>query len=381
MRVAILTTDNREPGRQYQLNTPFFGTAPEALLQGFAKNSEIEVHVLSCSQRRMTSPEKLASNIFFHSLEVPKLGWMKTCYLGCIQAIRKKLRQIQPTVVHGQGTERDCSISAVFSGFPNVLTIHGNMRAVAAINHAPPLSFLWLAGQLERFTLPRTDGVICVSNYTRHSVEKLVKKTWLVPNAVNEEFFDVEFDLNPQKPIVGLCIGTICYHKNQNNFIRALDSLAARRKFKIIFFGGMSEDKYGLEFQQLLKNRPWCEYGGWAERERLKDLFKAASFVALPSLEDNCPMVVLEAMAAGLPVIASHIGGIPDLIEANKTGFLCDPQHAESFSIAVGKIIDYPESAMEMGIYAKLESVAKFDPTIIADRHIEIYREIAATRS
>ena len=98
MKVAIITTDNREHYRDYANPAPYFGTAPEALLQGFAQLPEVEVHVLSCTRQRMQSPEKLAKNISFHSLFVPKAGWMTTAYQGCIRAIRKKLREFRPDI-------------------------------------------------------------------------------------------------------------------------------------------------------------------------------------------------------------------------------------------------------------------------------------------
>src|SRR5438034_6392451 len=108
MRIAILTTDNREHYKDYANPVPHFGTAPEALLQGFALLPDLEIHVVSCARARLKSPEKLAPNIFFHSLYVPKLGWMRTLFWVCIQAVRRKLRELRPDLVHGQGTEGDC---------------------------------------------------------------------------------------------------------------------------------------------------------------------------------------------------------------------------------------------------------------------------------
>src|SRR5579871_2278996 len=84
MKIALLTVDNREDSRKYNLPEPFFGTAPEALMQGFAAMPELEVHVISCAQKPLHSPEKIAPNIWFHSLYVPKMGWMRTSYQGCI---------------------------------------------------------------------------------------------------------------------------------------------------------------------------------------------------------------------------------------------------------------------------------------------------------
>src|SRR5215468_3650643 len=89
MKVAILTTDNREHHRRYEMTRPYFGSAPEALLQGLATIPGVEVHVLSCTQRPMQSPDKIAENIWFHGLHVPKIGWLRTGYQGCIRATKK----------------------------------------------------------------------------------------------------------------------------------------------------------------------------------------------------------------------------------------------------------------------------------------------------
>src|SRR5277367_4226005 len=214
MKIAILTTDNRQNYAQFRKTEPWFGTAPEALFQGFAARPDTEVHVVSCTQQAMRSPEKIADNIFFHSLVIPKIGWLRTSYLGCIRAVRKKLKEIRPDIVHGQGTERDCAISAVFSGFPNVLTLHGNMRLIAKIERARPFSFWWLAARLEAFTLPRSDGIVCITNYTRAAVANLAKKTWVVPNAVDTGFFDVRPETHSDYPPVILCIGAVGFRKN-----------------------------------------------------------------------------------------------------------------------------------------------------------------------
>src|SRR5215472_829716 len=163
MKIAILTTDNRERFKDYSHPTPYFGPAPEALLQGFAAlGSQVEVHVVSCLQEPATAPEKIADNMWFHAVHVPKLGWMRTLYQGCIRAVRKKLREIQPDIVHGQGTERECAMCAIYSGFPNVLTIHGNMLTVAKHHRGGPGGTYWgISARLETFALKRTIGVFC----------------------------------------------------------------------------------------------------------------------------------------------------------------------------------------------------------------------------
>jgi glycosyltransferase involved in cell wall biosynthesis len=378
VRIVLLTTDSREHFGDYQNPDPYFGTAPAALLQGFANLPGAEIHIVSCVHQAVISPEKIAPNIFYHSLVVPKLGWMRTGFQGCIRAVRRKLQEIQPDIVHGQGTERDCAICAVFSGFPNVLTIHGNMRSIAGINRSRAFSYIWLAARLEGFVLPRTDGVVCITNYTREAVKSLARRTWLLPNAVDQSFLEVTSSPNLADPPIGLCVGAICFHKNQNDFIRALGPLAAQKKFRIVFLGAVGKDAYGTEFLKLVRERPWCEFAGWAGREQLKDHLRKASFLALPSREDNCPMVVLEAMAAGLPVLASNIGGVPDLIQPEITGLSCDPQKPETFATGVSRVLHNPALSARLATASKVEARARFHPQVIARGHLEIYHEVLA---
>jgi glycosyltransferase involved in cell wall biosynthesis len=383
MKVAILTTDNREHYKDYGKREPSFGTAPEALLQGFAQLPELEAHVVSCARAKMDSPAKVAPNIFFHCLCVPKLGWMRTGYQGCIRATRKKLKEIQPELVHGQGTELDCGISAVFSGFPNVLTIHGNMRRMARVNRARPFSFEWLAARLERLTIPRSAGVVCLTEYTRQAVKDLARRTWVAPNAVDASFLEVKAQPAAEGGLARiLCVGQVCAHKNQNALIWALDALAGRHEFEARFCGGASEhDAYGGEFFSLVRARPWCVYHGFAKRDELKALLGRATMLVLPSLEDNCPMAVLEAMAAGVAVVASRVGGLPDLIEEGKTGFFCDPLEAASMAAAIERVLVNPRAAAEVARQAHQRARERFHPKVIARRHLEIYREVLSSVS
>jgi len=364
MRVAILTTDSREHFQEYSRTVPYFGTAPEALLQGFNHLPEVEVHVVSCARAKMQSPEKLAPNIFFHGIYVSRIGWMQTMYQGCVRATRKVLRQIKPDLVHGQGTERDCAISAVLSGFPNVLTIHGNMRFIAEVNRSRPFSFWWLAARLERFTIPRSQGVVCITHYTQEAVAPLAKQTWVVPNAVDASFFEINAAPPTDKPPVILCVGLICMRKNQNAFIRALDALAAQRPFKLVFLGHAAPGReYDDEFLDLLKSRPWCAHGGFADRDSLRRHLQEARLLALPSIEDNCPM-------------AAKVGGLPDLIEEGRTGFFCNPLDGLSMREAVETVLSNPAKARDLAVTAKAQARKRFHPMEIAKRHLEIYAEV-----
>jgi glycosyltransferase involved in cell wall biosynthesis len=377
MKIAVVTTDNREQLKTYDSVTPLFGPAPDALLQGFALLPQAEVHIIVCARRPMQSPEKIAPNLFFHCLVVPKIGWMRTLFQGCIRAVRKKLKEIQPEIVHGQGTEGHYALSAVFSGFPDVMTIHGNMRLIARLEKAKPFSYYWLAARLEGFAIPRSQGVVCVTRHTQQAVAGLARRTWVVPNAVDASFFDVQAQLEPEAVPRILCVGRVCGLKNQNALIHALDPLARERKVELIFLGAASKGPaYTAEFLRLVAERPWCVHGGLASRAQLQAQLRQAALLVLPTLEDNCPMVVLEAMAAGVPVLAAKVGGLPDLIEEGKTGFFCDPHDAASMRAGVEKALANRSAAAAMASLARRQALERFHPRVVAQRHLEIYREV-----
>lgn len=378
MKVAFIVPDNRDHLLQKHLSAPTFGPAPQSVLDGFAQHDDCEIHVVCCVHQEMPFPQQLAKNIFIHCAAVPSWGWGRGLYFGCSKAINKLLKKIGPDVVHGQGSETYPAISAARSGLPNVVTLHGNMRAIAKVFRARPLSYLWVVARVEAAALRKTNGVVCISSYTRELVQPLARKTWLVPNAADDSFFAV--GRQPLRPAEILCIGYTDGRKNQIGLIKALDPLAGRQKFIVTFLGKVTDDEYGREFAELLRTRPWCQAPGFTDRAGLRAAFQRATLLALPSVEENCPMVVLEAMAAGLPVAAAKVGGVPDLVEHQKTGLFFDPANADSIRAAIEPFLTDPNLAAQMGAAGKVVAEARFRPKEIARRHLEIYREVAAAR-
>ena len=378
MRVAILTTDSREHFGNYTDPKPSFGTAPTALFQGFATLPNLEVHILSCTQQPMSLPPKLAENIWFHSLHVPKIGWLRTGYSGCILAVRKKLKEIQPDIVHGQGTERDCGISAVFSGFPNVITIHGNMAELARIFHACLGSFYWWTAKLENFTLPRTSGVFCNSYYTQSLVSPRSKKTWLVPNPVRDSFFTpiIRNNLPAETPTL-LVVGVICARKRQLELLQLFIQLRQHNtRFQVKFVGSCGEDSYGKAFLSLLNGHGNADWATWLsvldESSLIQCMDESQALVHFPS-EESFGLVVAEALARGLKLFASKAGGICDIASGVPEADLFDPEDWAGLSRALSTWIQKPSLSSP-----QTQNLMKshYHPKTIASGHLEIYREV-----
>lgn len=378
MKVAFLTTDNREQQAKYDLDQPFFGTAPAAILEGLKLfPGELEVHVISCSKRVMNTPEKLAQNVWFHQPIVPYLGWGRTAFAGCAIAVRKLLRELKPNLVHGQGTERDCSISAVHSGFPNILTIHGNMQQIYRMKLLGANSYYWLASTLETHALRRTSGVFCNSIHTRSLVEKRTRKTWLVPNPIRPTFLEAPASESQANAVpIFLVVGVVTRLKRPLEILEVMRSLFANgQRFKIHFIGSHSVDHpYGERFQTLLDeatSHDYAEYlGVLDEAELLQAMDKADALIHFP-VEEAFGLVVAEALARDLKLFAANVGGIPDIALGVNGAEL----HDDLISLKKGIALWLESGALPPTGTSEIMN-SRYHPEIIGARHLEIYREL-----
>jgi glycosyltransferase involved in cell wall biosynthesis len=381
VKIALLTTDNREHYRDYAHPRPYFGAAPEALLQGFAALPEVEVHVVSCLQRPAPAPAQIAPNIFYHGLVVPKLGWMRTLYAGCVRATRKKLREIRPDIVHGQGTERDCALAAVGGGFPNVVTIHGNMQAIAEIYGNGFGSFHWLAARLETSALKRAAGVFCNSAYTESLVAPRARKTWRVPNALQANFFSPVPERKPAANPVILNIGVIEPRKQQLELLEVARRLHARGlKFELLFIGkNTASSEYGDAF---VKHLAAAEQAGYARQlgllsspQVMAAMDSARALVHFPT-EEAFGLVVAEALARDLKLFAAATGGVRDIVEGAMGAELFPATDFAGLENALARWLDAgcPAQSSAAGLMQ-----TRYHPKIVAQRHLEIYRELLAT--
>jgi glycosyltransferase involved in cell wall biosynthesis len=382
MKIAFLAIDLRENDRSYSEVTPRFPGGIASLFDGFARLPDVEVHVVSCLQQRVQSPEKLADNLWYHALHVPKFGWLRTGYQGCIRAARRKLREIQPDLVHGSGTERNCAISAVFSGFPNVVTIQGNMAELARLNRPRIGSYGWLTARLENFILPRTMGVFCNSVYTEALVRPRARRTWRVPHPLRQTFLDPPPNAGP-RPCILLNAGVISPRKRQLELLDVAEALHRQGlKFEFHFVGYVNPgDAYVTAFQKRIQPMEEAGYarfwGTPADSELLHYYDSAAAMVHFPT-EESFGMVVLEGLGRELKFFGARLGGIVDIAKDMPGAELFAPDDWPGLNAAIAHWIagGHPRPT---GTAALIRE--RYHPETIARRHVEIYRELLGLKS
>lgn len=388
IKVALLTTDSREHFKDYANPDPYFGTAPEALIEGFKLlTGEVEVHVVSCLQRMpASSPGKLANNIHYHGLHVPNMGWMKTGYLGCIKAVRHKLQEIQPHIVHGQGTERDCAMCAVFSGFPSVLTIHGVMRAICPLTNSKRFSYYWFAKHLETLALGRTQGVITISPYVEGLVSPVAARTWFIPNALQEFFFTPSPERQRKPgPVRFVNVGVIGPRKRQVELLEHLNKLRREVEFEVTFVGKANpSDPYAVRFAALL-SACQSEHGGFAHVPFLEDLdflnlYDSADAMIHFSNEESFGLTFAEALARNLPLFASDVGAIREISEGVENCQVFDSNDFKGLSSSLRNWLTAERIPATRSGTPNATIESRYHPRVVAAKHLEVYGDILSSK-
>ena len=167
------------------------------------------------------------------------------------------------------------------------------------------------------------------------------------------EFGRATFSSDP--PLV-VAIGRLIVKKGFTNLIRACALLVERgRSFRCEIFGdGPLEKDLRAQIEDLgLQER--VQLPGPKPQSELRERLANASVFALPSVPepgggmDNLPTVIMEAMATGLPVVSTRIGGIPEMVVENETGFLVQPEDAVALTGAIEKLISDRSLGQKLG--------------------------------
>ena len=229
-------------------------------------------------------------------------------------------------------------------------------------------------------TLKKASRVIAV---TRHEAAHLAvlgvdaDKVDVIPNGVDvEEFAQMPRVRGGGDSIVGLFVGRIDPdQKGLHTLLRAVALLSTSFGLQIRLVG---EDWGGTEPLRSLAHRLGVSdrvaFVGKLSRAELLQEYAQAQFFVLPSIFEPFGIVLLEAMAAGLPVIASRVGGIPEIVEDGRTGLLVEPGNPGALAEALRHLCRDEVLRTSMGRSAR-ERVTRYDWELIVPRILSVYAE------
>ncbi len=111
-------------------------------------------------------------------------------------------------------------------------------------------------------------------------------------------------------------------------------------------------------------------------RNDVPNLLVQSDIVVLPTLHDTLPFAVMEAQLAGKPIVASRVGGIPEMIESEKTGWLVDPGNSVELADVLAHLLKFPSRRTKMGLSAKRWAVKRWSVTRMVSETLKVYRQV-----
>ncbi len=133
--------------------------------------------------------------------------------------------------------------------------------------------------------------------------------------------------------------------------------------------------------ESVVPNHPNVRPLGFVERKDMPVCYSAADVFVLPTLGDNFPYGVLEAMACETPVVASRVGGIPEQVEEAVTGFLVEPYKPDLLAKAICDIFENPEMAQKMGKQGRQRVEKYFTISAFIEKHEALYEKLVLIRA
>ena len=326
-------------------------------------------------------------------------------------ALFKAVRDFRPDVIHLHAGGRLACATVKLArrlGVPCVMSLHGGAVAVPASEMSEMLrpldgkfpygAFLDRMFGMRFDPLARTDAIICIS----HEEERLLKEKYpgrivrYLPNGVDikqhgcrppgvEPQFGEAAPLPlRERPCTNvLCVSRIDYQKNQ---LALVDMLAARPACRLTLVGPITAqwyaDKIKARVQELgVGGRFTLVPGLPPDSAELAAAFAAADVFVLPSVHEPFGIVALEAMAHGIPLIASNVGGLPDFVQDGKNGMLFDPSAPNGLVDAFDRLIALPPSRIAQMLADARDMAASYAwPNVIA-RLMDLYGEVCASGS
>ena len=232
-----------------------------------------------------------------------------------------------------------------------------------------------LARALIRFLLRHAERVIALSPQWREELAGLEPSSRIVviPNPVEVPAWQASL---AEAPPVVLFLGELRERKGVHDLLRAWPGvLETAPGARLALCGAGSADEI-LALARSLGVESSVRLLGWIEGEVKEALLRKAWMLALPSHVEALPMAVLEALAAGVPVVATRVGGIPAAVEDGRSGLLIAPRDVGALSAALASLICDGATRTAMGRAARERAVVDFSSEVIVPRIEALWREI-----
>ncbi|MFN8490925.1 MAG: glycosyltransferase [Caldilineaceae bacterium] len=326
----------------------------------------------------------VAQQIRALGIPVIDLGMTRKWRVDAFLRLWRLLRQTRPAVLHTWMFH--CNIPGRIlgrlAGVPVIISAEHTMGQESGMRV-----------RLNRLTGGLADRVLCVSpqvaDYARTAIHLPSSKVVVVPNGIDLKLFAnlpsqaqarAKFHLPPQAFIIG-AIGRPRAVKGYRFLIEAMAQLTkqAPGQFHLLFVGNGPERPALLELAQQLQLTESITF--LDDQNDIPGLLPALDVLASASLWEGMPMVILEAMAAGLPVVATNVGGTPDVVVAGETGLLVPPADPAALAAALERVAADGAGRQRMGTAGRQRVEQHFSVTRNVELTQALYEQLLQEKS
>ncbi len=186
-----------------------------------------------------------------------------------------------------------------------------------------------------------------------------------------------------QRPVALLAVGRLSWHKGYDTLLYAISILrdsGIDLDVKIAGSGEQLDDL--LDLRARLKLDDAVTFLGQVEQARVSGLWREADIGVVPSLTEGLPLAVVEAMAQARPIVATRVGGIPEVIDHDVNGLLVQPGDAAELAAAIRRVIEDPALAVRLAEGARRAfETGGWSEESVVEQTLSIYDEAARTRA
>jgi glycosyltransferase involved in cell wall biosynthesis len=224
---------------------------------------------------------------------------------------------------------------------------------------------------------------------SRHTADSLMRQGYprdrirVIYNGVSDEapLAKSRISKNPtdDRPILG-CVGRLCERKGQKDLMKAFRKILDNHPSATLWLIGNDQQKQG-EYESEL--RCLAESLGitgrmvfWGHQDGVKKLMDQMDILVLPSYDEGFPLVLLEAMSIGLPVIASGVAGIPEMIVDGETGILIPPGNIGAIGDGIERLMSSPLLRKSLGEKGQKRALKEFSKEKMLRQVRELYAAI-----
>src|SRR5215203_1627961 len=264
---------------------------------------------------------------------------------------------------------------------PLVLTIHTSLRHTLALSDFRSAVLKTLGGPIERWGEHSAEAVLVITPRLRRllvsdGVEE--NRLHVIPPGVNPSLFEGPFEdpfAGLRRPRV-LFVGRLAAQKGVRTLVEAAGLLEDPSALVLLVGDGPERKALECEAKRLgVADR--LHFVGFVAHERVPAVLAHADLLVLPSLYEELGTVLLEAMQAALPIVASKTGGSPDVIEEGVNGLLVPPGEPEALAHAIDRLLAERDLARRLSEVAQ-ERVKDYDWEVLAERVLRVYGGVSA---